>query len=75
MRLKFRYVNWRGDDHEYVIEKPELHPTHKARGDGTYWMISGQVVTRDGADRPEMGDSRRRTFELVKMREIEEVGS
>ena len=89
MLLRFKYVNWRDEDHEYVIEIPSpsdqvaqprvqwgLHPrageqvTHDA-----YWMVSGQVVTRDGDPRPDMGPTRRRSFELVRMRDIEEIPS
>lgn len=77
MLLRFDYTNWRGHDHTYVIDpaagrNPGLHAMVDAeRAD--YWGISGQVITRDGDPRREMGDNRRRTFALVKMRNVEEV--
>jgi hypothetical protein len=81
--LKFRYVNWRGDDHEYVIipshrgvkSPPGFHasPTSMSH-DTNHLMLSGDVVTRDGDPRPDMdATGRRRSFVIVNMREIEEV--
>lgn len=72
MLLKFRYVNWRGDDHEYVIE-PKLDDRAAISYRDGHWCLSGMVVTRDGDPRPGMGPTRRRTFEIAKMRDIEEV--
>jgi hypothetical protein len=71
-QLKFRYTNWRGDDHVYVVE-----PTGAGTGIDDYNrdrpVIHAEVVTRDGDPRPEMGDNRRRTFVIAEMRDIEEV--
>lgn len=71
-QLKFEYTNWRDECHEYVIEvdpRPDKRLTHR---DGKWWL-NGDVVTRDGDGRSEMGPTRRRSFELTKMRNIEGV--
>jgi len=77
MGLKFKYTNWRGNDHEYVISPErgglEQYTATMTGRDGAAWMVSGDVVTRDGDVREGMGDNRRRSFELIKMRDIEEV--
>src|SRR3954447_13974728 len=75
--LKFKYTNWRGDDHEYILEpEPESLAAHDyPLEDGNYefhWNLSGEVITRDGDPRDEMGDTRRRSFVIASMREIEE---
>lgn len=76
-RLRFKYINWRGDDHEYVIEPIDgslvFLPPNDDRPPA--WAISGDLVTRDGNTRPELGDSRRRTFVLRAMRDIEEIAA
>lgn len=83
--LEFAYENWRGDEHVYVVDfgaGPSPGPsladvTDQKAGTGvlggertTALLLSGWVVTRDGNDRPEMGDNRRRSFEISKMRDI-----
>ncbi len=77
--LSFTYTNWRGQEHRYVIE-PEgkiefgpydqggMHPGQEPSA----WVMHGKVVTRDGDPRPEMG-TRRRTFLMAEMRDIEGV--
>lgn len=64
--LRFRYVNHRGDEHEYVVQ-----PQNLTRPD-VWWSIDADVVTRDGDPREELGD-RRRTFRIDKMRDVESV--
>ena len=76
--LKFKYVNWRGDDHEYVIEVEAVaygkyDSAGADRGNPENWVIHGMVITRDGSSRPDMGPTRRRTFLLNKIRNPEEV--
>jgi hypothetical protein len=66
-RLKFRYVNWRGDEHVYIIEPEEKLSVTRGK-----LMLSGQVVTRDGDERKDMGN-RRRSFELTGLRDVEEM--
>lgn len=80
--LKFIYVNWSGEEHEYVIEPESLeykdiHYIHPKTGEyhGEHHVIHGMVVTRDGDPRPEMGDNRRRSFIVAKMQVIREVDS
>jgi hypothetical protein len=72
MLLKFRYTNWRGEDHEYVIE-PRLGDRAAITHREGHWCLSGMVVTRDGDPRPDMDPTRRRTFVLVGIRDLEEV--
>jgi len=77
--LKFRYVNWRGDDHEYVIEVEAVaFGKYDSAGAGPTvhtgnWVIHGAVLTRDGDTRPDLGNNRRRTFLISKIRNPEEV--
>lgn len=76
MFLKFRYVNWRGNDHEYVIEpEPVLTLDRHNDEEGPFWQIHGDVVTRDGDTRTEMMPTRRRSFKLVGMYDIEQFPS
>lgn len=74
MLLEFDYVNWRGDDHHYVIE-PEGLTWEEYPGDVSPegWFVHGMVVTRDGDPRKDMGPARRRSFRLVKMKNLMEV--
>jgi len=71
-QLKFRYKNWRGVDHEYVVEL-----TGAGVGVDDYNrdrpVVHAEVVTRDGDRRPEIGQNRRRTFVISEMRDMEEV--
>lgn len=59
--LEFRYLNHRDEWHLYVIR-----PTSYTYREDT-WYLNGIVVTRDGDERPEMGPSRRRSFEFSKL--------
>jgi hypothetical protein len=82
--LKFDYKNWKGEEHTYVIAldmrdafrmqfmKPGVLGREVSAEEMT-WHVSGNVVTRDGDPRTEMGPTRRRSFILTKMRNIEEV--
>lgn len=76
--LRFRYKNWKGNDHEYVIDPEKIeYGRYSAQGaaidDETNWVLHGFVVTRDGDLRPDMGPTRRRTFLLCQIRDLEEV--
>lgn len=74
--LKFRYTNWRGDEHTYVIDVEQLKVGLYRRSStevGPSWLLHGYVVTRDGDPRPDMGSNRRRTFLLSGIKDIEEV--
>lgn len=72
--IKFTYVNWRGDEHEYVIKLESLEYGHYGEHGSTgsvgemNWVLHGHVVTRDGDPRPDMG-TRRRTFLLNKIQD------
>lgn len=76
--LHFHYVNWRGDPHDYVVLVEGIaYGRYNASGvDDTVknWVLHGVVVSRDGDIRPEMGDSRRRTFLLSKIEQLKEGG-
>lgn len=78
--IEFDYVNWRGDDHRYVItvESFEFRPyldSHQPDPAGTpQWVVHGHVITRDGDTRPELAGhpgNRRRTFLMSIMRNVE----
>lgn len=68
--IRFRYVNWRGDEHEYVIDVESIeYGRYDAGGYGQgqrlQWVLNGFVVTRDGEERrDEKGNQMRRTFML-----------
>ena len=73
--LKFRYINHRGEDHEYVVRPFVVNSVVFTRckcfaddPEREAWALRAHVVQRDGRPRP--GD---RTFALIKMRNIEEV--
>lgn len=81
--LRFRYKNWKGQEYEYVIA-PDRNPGTRLQylspgvPDRDYdalptWHLSGSIVTRDGDPRVEMGPTRRRSFILTRMQNIEEV--
>lgn len=79
MVLRFRYVNWRGVDHEYVVQVEgstlgiEFRDGRPPRDPNTLFL-HGEVITRDGDRRPEMGPTRRRSFEWDKLRAVSIVG-
>lgn len=70
-RLAFKYVNWKGELHEYVIQPESLEFTDAGTvakvdprpGMQFRWVLHGQLITRDGDPRPEMS-TRRRSFDL-----------
>lgn len=76
--LEFDYLNHRGIRYTYVITPESLqfgwwHPDgggivpERRRGECTpLWVLSGDVITRDGDKRPDMG-TRRRTFVFDKI--------
>lgn len=66
--IRFNYTNWREEDHEYVVE-----PESVSRGKGEHWYLHATIVTRDGNPRPEIDGNRRRSFELARLEDIEEV--
>jgi hypothetical protein len=72
--LKFKYVNWRGEDHEYLL-KPEPESLTVHANKQSHWTISGRVIERDGKPHPHSdGIVRvRRTFELHKIRNLQEI--
>lgn len=74
MFLKFKYTNWRGDEHIYVIlvTDAETSPDLADPGRSPIPFLNGNVITRDDDPRNDM-DHRRRSFRIVKMRELEEV--
>jgi hypothetical protein len=71
--LKFKYKNWRGEHHTYIIDPEPGSLVFKAPGSGvdeTSWTISGRCLMRDGEQR---ADWPRRTFKLSGMRDIEQI--
>lgn len=85
--LKFRYVNWRGVDHEYVVnfghpdtdctlELTEMGDPENEGQDterSVHLLLSGCVISRDDDPRPDMDHVRRRSFIVSRMRNIEPV--
>lgn len=69
--LTFRYVNWHGHAHDYVIQVESLEWALVDNSDYAnirwQWIIHGSTITRDGDTRPEMGPTRRRSFLLDKI--------
>jgi hypothetical protein len=77
--LRFRYVNWKGVDYEYVVDPEgfQFGPFEKgginSLPDAEHvWVMHGHVVTRNGDPREDL-QTRRRTFILADMRGIGEV--
>lgn len=74
LRVTFDYVNWRGDSHTYVID-PEGFEFAAYNGANTdRWYLHGQVVTRDGDPREDMGPTRRRSFEIDGIKNLRPAG-
>lgn len=77
--LEFGYVNWRDEFHQYVVdvesfEFGEYGPQGKTGRDvEPRWVMNAHVVTRDGDSREDMGPTRRRTFLMEKMTDVERV--
>lgn len=77
--VRFEYTNYKDERHTYVI-KPESiefapYPDNGSRtaeylGRDPVWLFHGEVVTRDGDTRPDMG-TRRRTFVLNGIERLE----
>jgi hypothetical protein len=79
--VQFIYTNWKGQTYNYVVkpESIEFAPydtaTHRQiEGAEPRWLFHGEVVTRDGDTRPNMG-TRRRSFLLYGMRQLEIMGA
>lgn len=75
--IKFCYKNWRGNYHEYVIEPKTVefgyyHGDVNGDDEGPMWLLHGELLTRDGDERTDMGD-RRRSFIVGKIDELERV--
>lgn len=68
-RWRFWYVNWRGDDHEYVISVEGIELT-STPSEYAGWTVHGDVLYRDGQARD---DTPRRSFLLEKIRDLEVV--
>jgi hypothetical protein len=71
--LKFDYINWKGEAHTYVIVPTGADIGPKKSHGEFRPMLHGNVLTRDGDDRPEMGPTRRRSFVLAELKNIKEV--
>lgn len=77
--VRFRYVNWHGNEHVYeiVVEGVEFG-AYDEKGNSPRdraewrWVLHGRVIMRDDSSRPEMGPTRRRTFILDKIKDLEE---
>lgn len=78
--IRFRYRNWRDEDHLYEVdvESFQFGPWHKgglipnAPKEAHVWVLHGHVVTRDGMVRVNPGGTRR-TFILSDIRDLEIV--
>lgn len=73
--IKFEYTNWRGDWHIYVVEPESIEfgpydaSGKHSREDDVQWVLHGELITRDGDTRPDMG-VRRRTFILSEIKPV-----
>lgn len=79
--VEFDYVNWKGVLHHYVVTVESFEFGPYDRGGGTprprdqwQWVMHGEVITRDDDSRPDMGPTRRRTFILSEIKNIEKKG-
>lgn len=72
--LWFRYVNHRGDDHEYVVI-PTGAGHSRADGNEARCVLRGLVVNRDGSEHPAQIGSNlpARSFLLTDIKMIGEV--
>jgi hypothetical protein len=80
--LQFKYRNWRGDKHTYLV-LPEPLLTFAKHGDGSgeglnddpTWQLHGLVVERDGEPHPgaEAGFYLRRSFKVGDLRKLRVV--
>lgn len=62
--LKFRYINWEGDEHEYIVDPQEILSA------GQQFVIHATCLYRDGQKRD---GELHRTFYLLGMKNLEEV--
>lgn len=73
--LRFRYTNWNGEDHEYIVRptRADLQTLQNAQEDGPVPCLHANILLRDGDPRYEMLGSRRRSFRIASMTELEEI--
>src|SRR6188768_2909068 len=70
--VEFEYVNWRGNQYTYVVDVEAISIAGQDPGGYSsdpadqQFILHGDVVTRDGDTRPEMG-TRRRSFMIQKI--------
>lgn len=69
---RFDYVNWHGDPHHYVVNFSAGQAPGPTLHEGRLCLV-GQLVSRDGDPRPEMGATRRRPFVAELMENVEAV--
>lgn len=72
-KLSFRYENWRGGEHLYVvipesIQFREIETSYYSRSLELHWVLHAFVFSRDGKLR-----RGRRSFILSNLKEITEV--
>jgi hypothetical protein len=77
--ILFRYVNWRGEDHLYLVTPESVaYGVYDGNGQPTghircyRWVLHANVRQRDGDPRLEMGPTRRRTFLLEKIKIVDD---
>lgn len=64
--IRFRYTNWKGEEHIYqMMPESSLSFGDYANQGELTWLISGHVTHRDGEPRPG-----RRTFKLTGLRDV-----
>lgn len=79
--IRFDYTNWVGNRHTYEIDVESIQLGPFTRGgvesslptERHVWVMHGHVVTRDGDERSDMGDNRRRTFLLANVANVSRV--
>lgn len=72
-KLRFNYTNWRGEDHEYLVEPETIQfmtsvPAREDADDEPHWVLNAGVIARDGKSR-----EGRRSFILAHLREVQEI--
>lgn len=65
--IQFDYTNWKGNDYTYVIATEGVSFGQPDR----VWYLNGDIVTRDGDPREDMGTTRRRSFIIAGIRNLE----
>lgn len=73
-KLQFRYTNWRGEEHLYLVEPQAISFVKAASDDGPAWYLHALCLQRDGESRRGHADQfPRRSFKLKDLESVNEV--